>query len=222
VLDPGVASQVFVRPELSAAARKGVVTDQPTEVEVLRKAAGGDEASFVALYERHRAAVFRFACRMLGSVAQAEDVTQECFLGLVRRPERFRGEAASLRTYLCAAARNIAFAHLRRQAREALVEAFDEDSGLPGEQGPLRGLMEAEAAEAVRTAVQSLPLLQREAVILFEYEDMTLAEIATVAGTDVGTIKSRLHRARQRLKRLLEPWMTRAASAPLRAVKERR
>ncbi len=85
------------------------------EGELLRKAGGGDEAAFLLLYERHRTPVFRFACRMLGSTPLAEDVTQECFLSVLKRPEAFQEERASLRTYLCAIARHLAFKQLRRQ-----------------------------------------------------------------------------------------------------------
>ncbi len=66
--------------------------------------------------------------------------------------------------------------------------------------------MNEEIAERVRQAVEGLPVLQREAVILFEYEDLSLAEIAVIADADIGTVKSRLHRARQRLKKALAPW----------------
>ena len=68
-------------------------------------------------------------------------------------------------------------------------------------------MIDEEAAEAVRLAVQTLPPLQREAVLLFEYEEMSLADIAAVCETDVGTVKSRLHRARERLRRTLAPFM---------------
>jgi RNA polymerase sigma-70 factor (ECF subfamily) len=191
-----------------------VTTAGTTDTELLRRASGGDEASFLVLYQRHRNSVYRFACRMLGSSALAEDVTQECFLGLVRRPELYRGDGASLRTYLCAAARNISLAQIRRHARETAVDWIPDLCSPSADLEPLQRIIDGEARDAVRDAVQSLPPLQREALILFEYEEMSLAEIAVVAGTDVGTIKSRLHRAREHLRRLLEPWMT-AASAPL-------
>jgi len=72
------------------------------------------------------------------------------------------------------------------------------------EDAPVEALS-PDLAVAVEQAVSSLPALQREAIVLFEYEDFTLDEIAAVAGVDAGTIKSRLHRARERLKRLLAP-----------------
>jgi RNA polymerase sigma-70 factor (ECF subfamily) len=74
------------------------------------------------------------------------------------------------------------------------------------ETGPLDKLLHAELAVVVKTAVESLPPLQREALVLFEYEEITLAQISEVVGADVGTVKARLYRARQRLRQLLAPY----------------
>jgi RNA polymerase sigma-70 factor (ECF subfamily) len=74
-------------------------------------------------------------------------------------------------------------------------------------------VIEEEAAEAVRTAVLALPPLQREAVVLFEYQEMSLADVAAVCECDVGTVKSRLHRARERLRRTLAPLLAGGATS---------
>jgi RNA polymerase sigma-70 factor (ECF subfamily) len=83
--------------------------------------------------------------------------------------------------------------------------------------GPLGQLLDGELSEVVRRAIDDLPPLQREALVLFEYEELPLAEIATIVGADVGTVKSRLHRARQRLRKQLAPYFknknTEAATA---------
>jgi RNA polymerase sigma-70 factor (ECF subfamily) len=191
--------------------------DGVAEAELLLRAGRGDEAAFLLLYERHRTPVFRFACRMLGSAPQAEDVTQECFLQVLRRPEAFRAERASLRTYLCAIARHLALKQLRKRGQETMVDDPPEGPGgaLVAEgSDPLAAAIEAEAAEAVRTAVEALPPLQREAVVLFEYQEMSLADVAAVCDTDVGTVKSRLHRARERLRRTLGPLLLGGATPP--------
>ena len=189
--------------------------DGAAETELLLKAARGDEAAFLLLYERHRTPVFRFACRMLGSATQAEDVTQECFLQVLRRPEAYRAERASLRTYLCAIARHLALKQLRRRGQETVVDDPPEEAarGAPGDD-PLSTVIEEEASLAVRTAVEALPPLQREAVVLFEYQEMSLADIAAVCDVDVGTVKSRLHRARERLRRTLAPLLANGAAPP--------
>ena len=161
------------------------------------------------LYERHRAPVFRFAYRLLGSTALAEDVTHDCFLSLVKAPARFDPHrAASLRTYLFAAARNLSFKHLRRHYGETSFEDSPADASPATDSGetPLGRLLEAELAEEVRKAVAALPALQREAVVLFEYEELPLAEIARIVEADVGTVKSRLFRARASLRRSLAPY----------------
>jgi len=143
--------------------------DGVAEAELLLRAGRGDEAAFLLLYERHRTPVFRFACRVLGSAPLAEDVTQECFLSILRRPDAFRAERASLRTYLCAIARHLALKQLRKRGQETLVDDPPESAGASAAPGadPLRRVVEAEEAEAVRAAVLALPPLQREAVVLF-------------------------------------------------------
>jgi RNA polymerase sigma-70 factor (ECF subfamily) len=192
------------------------MNDGVAEAELLLRAGRGDEAAFLLLYERHRTPVFRFACRMLGSAQQAEDVTQECFLSILRRPEAFQAERASLRTYLCAIARHLALKLLRKRGQETVVDDPPEEGagGGPaaGGRDPLSRVIEEEAAEAVRTAVLALPPLQREAVVLFEYQEMSLADVAAVCEVDVGTVKSRLHRARERLRRTLAPLLAGGAN----------
>jgi len=173
-----------------------------TDEKLLHRAGRGDEAAFLTLYERHRETVFRFAYRMLGSAALAEEVTHDCFLGLIKEPARFDPSRAALRTYLYAAVRNLAAKHFRRHAGETSVDDCDEgDFAADPAEEPLRRLLDAELAAEVQRAVAALPPLQREAVILFEYEELSLAEVAAVVGADAGTVKSRLHRARQRLRR---------------------
>lgn len=180
-----------------------------TDERLLKSAARGDEAAFLVLYQRHRDAVFRFAYRFTGSVAAAEDVTHDCFLSLIKSPERFdptRG--AGLRTYLYAAARNLSFKHLRPASAEVTLEELTEEPRGPEVEQPLRQLLDEELSAQVREAVASLPPLQREALILFEYEELSLAEIAAVIGAETGVVKSRLHRARQKLRQTLAPYLT--------------
>jgi RNA polymerase sigma-70 factor, ECF subfamily len=160
------------------------LADEATDQALLARARDGEERAFVLLYERHRDPVFRFAYRMLGSVEGAEDVAHDCFLALVtQQPLRFDPARASLRTYLCAAARNQSFKRLRSEGRE-------DQGGLrvePAAHGTaLRGLLEDEVARAVRAAVADLPPLQREVVVLVEYEDLSLAEAAEIVDACLG------------------------------------
>ena len=181
--------------------------ERTTDEVLLQKAGAGDQAAFLELYDRYRQPIFRFAYRLLGSVETAEDVTHDCFLSLIRKPGNFELGRASLKTYLYAAARNLALKHFRDTGREAGMEEVTQEPQDSSKRGPLRRLLDEELATQVREAVFSLPPLQREALILFEYEGLSLSEVAEVAGTDVGAIKARLYRAREGLKRFLRPYV---------------
>jgi RNA polymerase sigma-70 factor (ECF subfamily) len=159
------------------------------------------------LYDRHRQPIFRFAYRLLGEVDIAEDVTHDCFLSLIRKPENFRPGRAALRTYLFAAARNLALKHFRNTGRETGLDELPEEPQLSPRHEPLRQLLDAELAAEIRRAVFSLAPLQREALILFEYEGLSLSEIAEITGSETGTVKGRLYRARERLKSILRPYL---------------
>jgi len=141
-----------------------------TDEKLLENAAEGDETAFVALYQRHRDLVFRFTYRLLQSPEIAEEITHDCFLSLIKEPRRFKADRgkASLRTYLCAAARNLAFKRLRRAGVETAIDDISEQFAAAASQEPLRLLLAAEVSETVRKAVGELPPLQREALILFE------------------------------------------------------
>lgn len=144
---------------------------------------------------------------MLGSIEIAEDITHDCFLSLIKRPENFSPAKGSLKTYLYAAARNLSLKHFRNTARETAVEEFVEEPSIPVREEPLGRLLNEELSLKVKEAVFSLPPLQREALVLFEYEGLALSEIASVVGTDVGAVKGRLHRARERLRTTLSPYL---------------
>jgi RNA polymerase sigma-70 factor (ECF subfamily) len=179
-----------------------------TDERLLNRASRGDEAAFLLLYERHRDAVFRFAYRLLGSSGLAEDVAHDCFLSLLRQPGKFDASRASLRTYLLAAARNLSSKHFRHVGDEVTVDELTQELRGPEGHEPLRQLLDEELSSEVRKAVESLPPLQREALVLFEFEELSLAEIALIVGADVGAVKARLHRARQRLKIVLAPYLS--------------
>jgi len=181
--------------------------ERTTDELLLKRAGEGDQAAFLELYDRYRDPIFRFAYRLLGVVEIAEDVTHDCFLSLIRKPENYRPERASLKTYLYAAARNLALKHFRDQGRETGLDEVSEEPTESPRRGPLRRLLDEELATQVREAIFSLPPLQREALILFEYEGLSLNEVAEVAGTDVGAIKARLYRAREGLRRTLRPYL---------------
>lgn len=174
---------------------------------LLERAGTGDPAAFNELYERHRVAVFRFSYRLSGSVEAAEDITHDCFLSLIKTPGNFQPNRASFRTYLLSAARNLWLKQLRDYGRESALDDLTIDGLVAGDKEPLRNLLDDELSVQVQAAVSSLPPLQKEALVLFQYEGFSLSEIASMVGTDVGAIKSRLHRARERLRNSLQPYL---------------
>jgi RNA polymerase sigma-70 factor (ECF subfamily) len=156
-----------------------------------------EEDAFRRAFREHHQSVFAFTYRLTGSKAAADDLTQDCFLALFRKPERFNPERGSLRSFLLGIARNLA---LKRWRLENRFQSLDKE----GER-LLQEDLPADAGLAVARAIQALSPLQREAVVLFEYEGMTLEEIAIVTGSDVAAVKSRLYRARENLRANLAP-----------------
>lgn len=170
-----------------------------SEEQLLKKALGGDEAAFTALYRARQPGVFRFALHMSGSAAVAEDVTQEAFLALLRGSVRYEAERGSVAAFLYGIARNYVLRHLEKEREPAAEEAEPAADG-----GALDDLLRSEAVEAVRAAVLALPVHYREVVALCELEEMDYAQAAAALGCAVGTVRSRLHRARVLLAEKLD------------------
>ena len=180
------------------------MANQETDEGLLSKAANGNTAAFQILYQRYRDPIFRFAYRLLGSVEAAEDVTHDCFLSLIKDPSRFDSNRASLRTYIYATARNLAAKRYQSAGRETTIDDLTDELVVAERYAPIAKLLDAELAEEVALAVAELPPLQREALVLFEYDELSLAEIGEVVGTDANTVKARLFRGRQKLRAKLE------------------
>ena len=180
------------------------MANQVTDEQLLKQAADGDTTAFQILYERYRDPIFRFSYRLLGSVEAAEDVAHDCFLSLIRKPGRFDASKASLRTYMYAAARNLAAKRYNSFARETAIEEMPDAFHAAERHGPMAQVLENELSGEVEQAIASLPPLQREALVLFEYEELSLAEIASVVGAGANTVKARLFRAREKLRARLD------------------
>ena len=176
--------------------------------ELLRLMLAGDEESLAQLYRRRQAAVYRFALQMSGSKSIAEDVTQEVFLFLMRDGHVFDPGRGALSSFLLGVARN----HVLRRLRvDQLLSPLgdDDDEGPLMQAGtdlcPLDDLTRAETIETVRKAVLSLPPKYREVVVLCELQDVSYVETAEILGCAIGTVRSRLHRARALLLTKLRP-----------------
>ena len=165
----------------------------------------GDEDAFTALYRRRQGGVYRFALQMSGSEALADDVVQETFMVLMRDGCNFDATRGSLSAYLYGIARNHV---LRAFDRERSLVRFDDETEDFGEAphenlvtrpDPLGDLTRAETVEKLRQSVLALPAHYREVVVLCELHEMSYVEAADALGCAVGTIRSRLHRARAML-----------------------
>ena len=177
--------------------------------ELLRSMLAGDEEALALLYRRRQGAVYRFALQMSGSKTVAEDVTQEVFLFLMRDGHVFDPEKGSVGAFLLGVARNYVLRRLRvEQQLTPLGDDFDDDVPVlhaSTELCPLEDLTRAETIESVRRAVLSLPSKYREVVVLCELQDISYGETAEILGCAIGTVRSRLHRARALLLAKLRP-----------------
>lgn len=186
-----------------------------SDEELLLRMNAGDETAFVALYRRWHAGIYRFALRMCGSEALAEDVTQEVFMILMRDSSRYDANKGSLSAYLYGIAR---FQVLRKIQRERTMLSIDDeetevsDEALTTCYDPLLNLSREETVQSVREAILVLPPHYREVVVLCELHEMSYADAATVLGCAIGTVRSRLHRARGLLVERLRPMAERAVA----------
>ena len=172
-----------------------VPEDEPGDDVLLSRMLRGDADAFAALYRRRQGPVYRFALHMSGSEATAEDVTQEVFLTLMRDGVNYSPERGSLAAYLCGIVRNLV---LRRIARERPDLPMPETE-LAASGDVAAALLREESIERVRKAVLALPPRYREVVVLCDLEELDYAAAAETLGCAVGTVRSRLYRARRLL-----------------------
>jgi RNA polymerase sigma-70 factor (ECF subfamily) len=154
------------------------------------------DAEFREAYGQHKDVLYRFARRLTGSGVAAEDLVHDCFLMLWRNGTTYDRERGTLRSFLMGVTRNLAWKRLRK---ERALDELKDDMVVGDPIDPVG----RERGEMVEQAVAALPPLQREVLILAEYEGMTLEEITRITGTDVAAVKSRLHRGRENLRRML-------------------
>ncbi|HWP85496.1 MAG TPA: RNA polymerase sigma factor [Terriglobia bacterium] len=200
--------------------------DELADSELLALAAGGSEEAFAALYCRRRPSVYRFALHMTGSDALADDISQEVFLALIGDMDHYDAAKGTLAAYLLGMARKLLLRHFERGRFFVPFAADDADGSrrtpefLVDRRNPDGTLSHSETVSAVRHAVLSLPPRYREAVVLCDLEEMSYEEAAAAAGCAVGTIRSRLHRARTLLAHKLRG--PEAASQPAALLKAKR
>jgi RNA polymerase sigma-70 factor (ECF subfamily) len=175
----------------------------------------GHDAALNDLMERHAPGVFHFLCRMLGNEDDANDLAQETFVRVFRARASFRLEQ-KFGTWLFTIAANLARNHIRWRGRHPNVPLEAEsphsdqrlaDTLAAPDPSPHEQSLAAERIRAIQASVQGLPPDLREAIVLCEWEELSMAEAAVVAKTTPKAIESRLYRARQILRAELKAWL---------------
>ena len=173
--------------------------DDRADVRLLADIAAGVEEAFIELYRRRHNDVYRFAFAMAKSRSFAQDVTQEVFLNVLENARRFDSRKGSVRAWLFGCARYVTLDRLRLERRwtddmPADLTTLDSDESLLADQ----------RVERLHAAIARLPVEYREALVLFDLQELTYAETAAVLDCPVGTVRSRLHRGRALLKAMLD------------------
>ena len=179
----------------------------PTDTELVGRLLGGDKEAFAELYRRRHGNVYRFALYMTGRPEIADDVAQETFMTLINKTAAYDETKGAVNSFLLGIARNQVLRRLRQERPTVPVDEHHEeiDKGVARHSHFSRSVVRKEEIDAVRKAVLSLPEHYREVVILCELQEMSYAETAHIMNCAVGTVRSRLHRARALLAEKLEP-----------------
>lgn len=180
--------------------------DLISDTELLRQMRQGDKHAFTALYRRHHAVLYRYAMLRCGSPGIAADVVQDVFLGLLTEQFKYDALKGQLSYFLFGVARNLAMKHdsilQKTTSTNSLLD--DEDEGevfdtVCDDAAPLERLLHKQMAEDLRQGIACLAPHYRDVLILYEMHEMSYLEIADICQINVGTVRSRLSRARQGL-----------------------
>lgn len=197
----------------SHAESPGMSTSAPTpsELELLRRIAQGDEAALGALYDRFGGTVYALAHRIVGQQVDAEEVAMETFAQVWRDASKFDSARGSVPAWLCIIARSRALdlvrSHSRRQRLNESVarEPMEDSIGAPD-------VLHEERRQAVGTALKELPEAQREAIELAYFQGLSQSEIAERLQQPLGTIKTRMRTGMMKLRETLRGYYFEGAS----------
>ena len=196
-------------------------SDHNPDGDLLRLALAGDEAAFLALYEKLKSGLFRYAFYMTNSRAAAEEVTQEVFICLLKEGRNYREDRGDVGAFAFGMARNFV---RRMERRERTCEPLPGDHALAGLSSRLVSAPEAlpgqlirnQVVERVHSAIATLPDHYRQAVVLCDLCELSYEEAASRLQCALGTIRSRLYRAHALLAEKLEPLRGRQAGVGAR------
>ncbi len=156
---------------------------------LLAAATEGDHSAFLSIFQRYGTRIFTFLYRLLGSAKAAEDITHDCFLGLIRNYENARFTDNSLLIQLYSTARKLAIERSREHTEYKTRHRY----------------LEEESVETIKRLIEALSSVERETLILFEYEGLSIRDIGQIVEADDELVKMRLNHAREKLRAALSP-----------------
>jgi RNA polymerase sigma-70 factor (ECF subfamily) len=197
-----------MRPDMSWLARLGFVAPGASargdEAVLLERVAAGDAEALALVYRRESGSVYRYALALAGDEATALDAVQEAFAQLLRGPQGFNAGRGSLGAYLAGMARHQLLTQWRDARRHVpLDDALDSDDTAEPMPGSDTRLNQTQRQDSLWAAIRRLSWPQREAVVLVDLQERSYEDAAAIAGVSADVLRTRLHRARQRLADLL-------------------
>src|SRR5438552_10112355 len=186
------------------------------DVALMLRLQAGDEAAFQDLFRKYSPRVLQYARRFVGSVAQAEELTQDVFVQVFRFRHRYRPQSR-LTTWVFTIATNLCLNELRRPERHLRVDLLERRDAEEGREGPQlpdpaavtpeEGAASRELARRLEVAVASLPAKQRAALLLSRFDGLAYRDVAEALGCTEGAVKALLFRATQSLKKTLREYL---------------
>lgn len=180
------------------------------ELELIRLCRKGEQNACRSLVERYQDSLYNYCFRILKDPSEAEEIAQECFVRTLTRLDRYK-ESYPFASWLFRIAHNLCIDHIRKRKRIA----YSLDAGIEGEEGswhpepasrnpsPQEDTIQQETNELLNQAIAELPEQYRSILLLRHQEDLSYQEISSILKLPLGTVKIRIHRARERLKRRL-------------------
>jgi RNA polymerase sigma-70 factor, ECF subfamily len=187
--------------------------DEVSDAQLVTSIARYSEVALAEVYRRHGGAVFGLAKRVLGSVAEAEDVTQEVFLRLWNQPDRFDSARGSLRSFLLAQAHGRAVDAVRSSSSRRAREARDAMRTAESSYDMQHEVWDLAVADQVAHAMGELPEEERRAIELAYFDGRTYREVARLLDQPEGTVKSRIRNGMRRMRAVLADSGFRGADA---------
>lgn len=178
-----------------------------TDDVLMQRVREGDDDAFTAIVDRYKDPLVNYLTHLARSRDRAEEIAQDAFVRLFDNASKYR-ERERLAPYLYRIATNLLLSAIRRERRWTLLVPRLTASRWPSVPGPDHELLGSEIQRLVRDALGRLPLKYRAPLVLFEIEEWTYDAIATALGVRIGTVKSRISRARELMRRDLAPWWT--------------